>query len=117
VSRVYFTDRDLGKQFPCTLAEAGITVERRGDLFAPEGSDEQWFAHSGTRGRVAINHNSRIRCVPIELVAVRQRSGIPDADGTQTGEGGRTAQCRTGAGVLQLVSQWLDAAAGTAHCP
>ena len=72
MSRVYFTDRDLGKQFPCILAEAGIVVERHGDLFQPEGSDEQWLEHCGTNGRIAVSHNSRIRYVPNELEAVKR---------------------------------------------
>jgi hypothetical protein len=72
VSRVYFTDRDLGKQFPRILADAGIAVERHGDLFPPDGSDEQWLEHCGRNGRVAITHNSRIRYVPNELSAVRR---------------------------------------------
>lgn len=76
MSRVYFTDRDLGKQFPRILADAGITVERHGDLFPPDGSDEQWLEHCGTRGRIAISHNSRIRYVPNELAAV-QRFKVP----------------------------------------
>jgi hypothetical protein len=70
VSRIYFTDRDLGKQFPHILADAGIAVERHGDLFLPDGSDEQWLEHCGNQGRVAITHNSRIRYVPNELAAV-----------------------------------------------
>jgi hypothetical protein len=70
VNRVWFTDRDLGKQFPRILAEAGLQVERHGDLFPPEGSDEQWLEHCGTNDRVAITHNSRIRYVPNELAAV-----------------------------------------------
>jgi hypothetical protein len=70
VSRVYFTDRDLGKQFPRILAEAGIAVERHADLFPPDGSDEQWLEHCGANGRIAISHNSRIRYVPNELAAV-----------------------------------------------
>ena len=70
MSRVYFTDRDLGKQFPGILAGAGIAVERHGDLFAPDGSDEQWLAHCGRQGRAAVTHNSRIRYVPNELAAV-----------------------------------------------
>jgi hypothetical protein len=41
VSRIWFTDRDLGKQFPRILADAGLQVERHGDLFQPTGSDEQ----------------------------------------------------------------------------
>jgi hypothetical protein len=72
VSRIYFTDRDLGKQFPRILAEAGIQVERHVDLFPPDGSDEQWLEHCGTNGRIAISHNSRIRYVPNELAAVVQ---------------------------------------------
>jgi PIN like domain len=72
VSRVYFTDRDLGKQFPRILAEAGIVVERHGDLFHPEGSDEQWLEHCGMNGRIAVSHNSRIRYVPNELEAVKR---------------------------------------------
>jgi len=70
VSRVYFTDRDLGKQFPRILADVGIAVERHADLFPPDGSDEQWLEHCGRNGRVAITHNSRIRYVPNELAAV-----------------------------------------------
>lgn len=72
MDRVWFTDRDLGKQFPTILTEAGLRVERHGDLFPPDGSDEQWLAHCGTKGRVALTHNSRIRYVPNELAAVRQ---------------------------------------------
>jgi hypothetical protein len=71
VSRIWFTDRDLGKQFPRILADAGLQVERHGDLFPPDGSDEQWLQHCGTAGRVAITHNSRIRYVPNELAAVK----------------------------------------------
>ena len=72
MSRVYFTDRDLGKQFPRILTEAGIVVERHGDLFPSDGSDEQWLEHCGTNGRIAISHNSRIRYVPNELEAVKR---------------------------------------------
>lgn len=72
MSRVYFTDRDLGKQFPRILLEAGIAVERHGDLFEPEGSDEEWLEHCGTNGRIAVSHNSRIRYVPNELAAVKR---------------------------------------------
>ena len=72
MTRVYFTDRDLGKQFPRILAEAGIAVERHGDLFRPEGSDEEWLEHCGMKGRIAVSHNSRIRYVPNELDAVKR---------------------------------------------
>jgi predicted nuclease of predicted toxin-antitoxin system len=72
VSRVYFTDRDLGKRFPEILAAAGLTVERHHDLFPPDGSDEQWLEHCGRNGRIAITHNERIRYTPNELAAVVQ---------------------------------------------
>ena len=45
MNRVYFTDRDLGKQFPRILAEAGVAVERHADLFPPDASDEQWLEY------------------------------------------------------------------------
>ncbi len=70
MSRVYFTDRDLGKQFPRLLAEHGLQVERHGDLFAPDGSDQEWLQHCGQMQRTAITHNSRIRYVPNELAAL-----------------------------------------------
>lgn len=70
MSLVFFTDRDLGKQFPARLAAAGLRVERHGDLFPPGGSDEQWLEHCGRHERVAVTHNSRIRYVPNELAAV-----------------------------------------------
>jgi hypothetical protein len=70
VSRVWFTDRDLGKRFPEILAAAGLTVERHRDLFPPDGSDEQWLEHCGRNGRIGITHNERIRYTPNELAAV-----------------------------------------------
>lgn len=76
MNRIWFTDRDLGKQFPAILREAGLAVERHADLFSPEGSDEEWLAHCGRNGRVAVSHNSRIRYVPNELAAV-QHFAVP----------------------------------------
>jgi hypothetical protein len=70
LSVVFFTDRDLGKRFPLTLASAGFAVERLDDLFPPDCPDEQWLAYVGTSGRVAITHNERIRYMPNELAAV-----------------------------------------------
>ena len=70
MSRVFFTDRDLGKRFPEILAAAGLTVERHHELFPPDGSDEQWLEHCGRSARVAITHNARIRHTPNELAAV-----------------------------------------------
>ena len=72
MSRLYFTDRDLGKKFPAILGAAGLTVEMHSALFPPQGSDEQWLEYCGKNGRVAITHNRRIRYVPNELAAVMQ---------------------------------------------
>lgn len=70
MSRVYFTDRDLGKRFPDILSSAGLAVERHQDLFPPDGPDEQWLEHCGKNGRIALSHNLRIRYTPNELTAV-----------------------------------------------
>lgn len=70
MSNTYFTDRDLGKKFPQILVDAGLTVERHGDLFPPDGPDEQWLEYRGKDGRIAITHNQRIRYTPNELAAV-----------------------------------------------
>lgn len=70
MSRVYFTDRDLGKRFPAILAAAGFAVERHHDLFPPDGPDEQWLRYCGINARVAITHDGRIRYKPNELAAV-----------------------------------------------
>ena len=66
----FFTDRDLGKQFPAILAGAGLQVERHHDLFTPDGPDEQWLEYCGVNGRIAITHDQRIRHRPNERAAV-----------------------------------------------
>jgi hypothetical protein len=72
MSRVFFTDRDLGRQFPDILRSAGLAVERHADHFAPDSSDETWLAHVGKLGWVAVTHDRRIRYKPNELAAVLQ---------------------------------------------
>jgi len=61
VSPVFFTDRDLGKKFPQILRDAGLTVERHADHFAPDTPDEQWLETIGRRNWIAITHDGRIR--------------------------------------------------------
>jgi hypothetical protein len=70
LNRTFFTDRDLGRQFPNVLASAGLTVERHDDLFGPTTTDEEWLAHCGRNGLVAVTHNERIRYTPNERDAV-----------------------------------------------
>jgi len=72
VDPVFFTDRDLGKKFPQTLRDAGLTVERHADHFAPDCPDDQWLEVIGQRGWVAVTHDGRIRYKPNELAAVMQ---------------------------------------------
>ena len=70
MSRVYFTDRDLGKRFPEILSAGGLDVRRHVDLFPPSCPDEVWLKDVGQRKWVAITHDRRIRYKPNELAAV-----------------------------------------------
>lgn len=70
MSRVFFTDRDLGKRFPDILRAAGLTVECHADHFPHDCPDETWLAEIGRRGWVAVSHDGRIRYKPNELAAV-----------------------------------------------
>jgi len=70
LTRVLFTDRDLGNRFGDILAAAGLNVERHRDHFPPDCSDETWLREIGRRGWIAITHNRRIRHTPNELASV-----------------------------------------------
>lgn len=70
MTRVYFTDRDLGKQFGAILTSGGFTVERHADHFAHDTPDEVWLAEVGRRGWIALTHDGRIRYKPSERDAV-----------------------------------------------
>ncbi len=72
MTRVWFTDRDLGKTFGAILASAGLTVERHADHFEHDAPDEFWLEEIGRRGWVALTHDSRIRYKPTERDAVVQ---------------------------------------------
>ena len=74
MNRVFFTDRDLGNQFPDILIAAGLTVERHRDHFSHDCADEEWLRVIGRRGWIAITHNSRIRYTPNQLRAVMEHS-------------------------------------------
>lgn len=75
MNRVYFTDRDLGKQFGTILSAGGLTVERHAEHFVHDTPDELWLASVGQRGWVALTHDSRIRYKPTERAAV-MRYGV-----------------------------------------
>lgn len=63
----YFTDRDLGHQFPRVLQAAGLTVERHDDHFPPLTRDEEWLSAVGRHGWVAVTRDGRIRYSPLAL--------------------------------------------------
>ena len=71
---VYFTDRDLGKQFPGILRAAGLTVERHADHFPHGTSDADWLREIGKKEWVAVTHDGRIRYKPNEKNAVVQNN-------------------------------------------
>lgn len=70
MSRVFFTDRNLGKHFPRILREAGLTVERHDDHFTERTQDEEWLAEVGRKGWIAITHDKQIRYKANEREAV-----------------------------------------------
>ena len=70
VSTVFFADRNLGKQFPSILIDAGLRVERHDDHFGPGTPDVEWIPVVAGRGWVAISHDERIRYKPNEKAAV-----------------------------------------------
>lgn len=74
MSRIYFTDRDLGKRFPEILRVGGLDVRRHADLFPPTCPDEVWLKDVGRRGWVAVTHDRRIRYKPNERAAVIRHS-------------------------------------------
>ena len=45
--REFFTDRNLGRQFPATLTAAGFTVHRHDEYFAKDCRDEEWLTVVG----------------------------------------------------------------------
>ena len=64
---VFFTDRDLGRQFPESLRAAGVRVERHDDHFGPDTLDEEWIGEIGRRGWIAVTRDARIRYSPLAL--------------------------------------------------
>jgi hypothetical protein len=75
LARVFFTDRDLGKQFPARLREAGLHVERHADHFQPVTPDEAWLPAVGRLRWIVLTHDENIRYKPNEQAAV-MRHGV-----------------------------------------
>jgi hypothetical protein len=67
---VFFTDRDLGHQFPAILRAAGLTVERHSDEFPADCQDVVWLPAVAARGSVVLTHDGRLRYKPNELAAI-----------------------------------------------
>ncbi len=70
MSFIFFTDRDLGNVFPDILSAGGLTVERHGQHFSADCSDEEWLRVIGERGWIAVTRDTRIRYKPNELAAI-----------------------------------------------
>ena len=66
----FFTDRDLGRQFPDILRAAGLSVVPFAEHFVPTTPDQEWLAAVGQKGWTAITHDQRIRYKPNELATV-----------------------------------------------
>jgi hypothetical protein len=71
---VFFIDRHLGRQFPSTLRDAGLRVERHDDHFGVETPDDEWIGEIGRRGWIAVTRDARIRYSPLAL-SVLMESG------------------------------------------
>ena len=71
---VFFTDRDLGRQFPALLRAAGVRLERHDDHFGSDTPDEEWIGEIGRRGWIAVSRDARIRYSPLAL-SVLMESG------------------------------------------
>ena len=78
MSRVYFTDRDLGYRiFPDSLEGAGLQVVRHDDVFEdPATPDTEWLKRVASEGWIAISGNQDILRQPLEVAALRQSGAV-----------------------------------------
>ncbi len=78
MSRVYFTDRDLGYRiFPDALEEAGLTVIRHDDVFRdPTTPDTEWLRRVANEGWIAVSGNQDILRQPLEVAALRESGAV-----------------------------------------
>lgn len=74
--RIFFTDRDLGKQVASLLRANGLRVETYFDAFpGPILPDAEWLAEVSRRGWVALSHDRDIRYDPLAQRAVMENGG------------------------------------------
>jgi len=78
LSRVYFTDRDLGYRiFPKALEEAGLTVIRHDAVFRdPTTPDTEWLRRVAREGWIAVSGNQDILRQPLEIAALRESAAV-----------------------------------------
>jgi PIN like domain len=69
---VFFCDRDLGRQFPTLLRDAGLRIQQHDDHFEPNTPDDEWIAEVGRRQWIAITRDTRIRYSPLALSVLMQ---------------------------------------------
>ncbi len=70
---VLFLDRNLGKHVIADRLRAeGMSVEVHDDHLPPDAPDEDWLAHVGRRGWIALTKDRNIRYRTAELAAIRK---------------------------------------------
>lgn len=70
---VLFLDRNLGKHVIADRLRAeGMPVEVHDDHLPPDAPDEDWLAHVGRKGWVALTKDRNIRYRTAELAAIRK---------------------------------------------
>jgi len=72
----FFTDRDLGKQFPSLLRENGLRVESYFDHYRSDViPDPVWIEYAASSGLVALSRDNRIRSDSVAIRAVMENRG------------------------------------------
>jgi hypothetical protein len=72
----FFTDRDLGKQFPSLLRENGLKVESYFDHYRSDIiPDPVWIEYAASAGFVALSRDNRIRSDSVAIRAVMENRG------------------------------------------
>jgi hypothetical protein len=72
VRPTYFTDRNLGRQFPALLRAAGLDVVAHDDRFAQDTPDDVWLPEVAREGWVVLTRDKQIRWKANERDAVME---------------------------------------------